>query len=304
MSVDTRLIRSWLYAPANHPRHVEKVFQVGADAVILDLEDAVPAAEKSAARRAASAAISAATKNGGRTSRTIVTVRVNATPTGLVDDDLRAIVQPHLDGIRLAKVESADDVRHVSSLLDDLERHAGMQQNSVFIVCAIESAVGILAAQDIVNSSPRVLALGFGAADYSLDVNAIYSRRGLETVYARSHLVLVSRAGGVAPPIDGVWANVTDLEGLRITSEAGRAYGMFGRSCIHPTHVPIINDVYSPTAQEIEWAYEVIEAAAGAEANGRGALRISNGDFVDIPILRRAERIVRFQQQLSTVDSP
>jgi citrate lyase subunit beta/citryl-CoA lyase len=298
MNHESRLIRSWLYAPANHPRHVEKVFKVGADAVILDLEDAVPAAEKHAARASATAAIGSL-KSAERSSRPVVTVRVNPVPTGLYAEDLRAIVQPNLDGIRLAKVESGDEVKRVSSLLDELESRAAMPPNSIFIVCAIESAAGLLTAQDIIGASPRILALGFGAADYSLDVNAIYSTQGLETVYARSHLVLVSRARGIAPPIDGVWANVADVEGLRTTSVAGRAYGMFGRTCIHPTHVPIINEVYTPTAQEVEWAQEVIESAAAAEAIGRGALQIANGDFVDVPILRRAERIVRFHRQLA-----
>lgn len=298
MNHESRLIRSWLYAPANHPRHVEKVFKVGADAVILDLEDAVPAAEKHTARASAAAAIGSS-KSAERSSWPVVTARVNAVPTGLYAEDLRAIVQPNLDGIRLAKVESGDEVKRVSLLLDELECRAAMPPNSIFIVCAIESAAGLLTAQDIIGASPRILALGFGAADYSLDVNAIYSRQGLETVYARSHLVLVSRAGGIAPPIDGVWANVADVEGLRTTSAAGRAYGMFGRTCIHPTHVPIINEVFSPTTQEVEWAQEVIESAAGAAAVGRGAVQISNGDFVDVPILRRAERIVRFHQRLT-----
>ena len=290
-------LRSWLYAAGNQPRHLAKAFDTGADAVIIDLEDAVPASEKHAARRLCSGVIA---RHAGDGSRVSLSVRVNAETTGLLADDLAAVVQPGLAGIRLPKVEDADAVKRAADLIARAEAAAGLPDGTVFVVCALETAKGVLAAADIARSHPRVRALGFGASDYALDVNAPCTSHGLESLYARSHLVLASRAGGITAPVDGAFPNVKDLSGLEASTRHGRDLGFFGRTAIHPSHVPVINAVYTPTQAEVDWAGEVIGASSEAAAAGKGAIQLSNGDFVDTPVIARATRILRLSAELNT----
>jgi citrate lyase subunit beta / citryl-CoA lyase len=280
------LLRSWLYAAGNKPRHLAKVFDSGADAVIIDLEDAVPPAEKADARRLCAQAVARHFSGGGRVS---LSVRVNR---DFLADDIAAAVQPGLDGLRLTKVEDASAVLLADELISKAEAAAGLDPGSVFLVCALETAAGVLAAASIAASCSRVRALGFGASDFALDVNAPITPHGLESLYARSHLVLASRAAGIAAPIDGVHPNVKDLDGLALSTRRGRELGFFGRTAIHPTHVPVINSVFTPTSAEVDWAHEVI-------AGGDGAFQISNGDFVDLPIRLRAARILALAERLA-----
>jgi citrate lyase subunit beta/citryl-CoA lyase len=267
-------LRSWLYAAGNQPRHLAKAFDTGADAVIIDLEDAVPASEKHAARRLCSGVIA---RHAGDGSRVSLSVRVNAETTGLLADDLAAAVQPGLAGIRLPKVEDADAVKRAADLIAQAEAAAGLPDGTVFVVCALETAKGVLAAADIARSHPRVRALGFGASDYALDVNA-----------------------PCTAPVDGAYPNVKELPGLEASTRHGRDLGFFGRTAIHPSHVPVINAVYTPTQAEVDWAGEVIAASSAAAAAGKGAIQLSNGDFVDTPVIARATRILRLSGELNT----
>ncbi len=231
--------------------------------------------------------------------RVSLSVRVNAEATGVLAEDIAAVVQPGIAGIRLPKVEDADTVKRAADLIARAEAAAGLQAGSVFVVCAVETAQGVLAAVDIARSHQRVLALGFGASDFALDVNAPCTEHGLESLYARSHLVLASRAGGIIAPVDGAHPNVKDLPGLLASTRRGRDLGFFGRTAIHPSHVPVINNVYTPTPHEIDWAREVVSASNDAQAVGSGAVQISNGDFVDVPITARAARILRLSDELT-----
>jgi citrate lyase subunit beta/citryl-CoA lyase len=279
------IIRSWLYAPGNNSKLLDRVFTAGADAVILDLEDAVPPAEKERAR----AMVAETVRDRAHQSGPAVFVRINHPDTGLAEADVQAVLGPGLDGLRVPKVESPDTVQ----LIDTWTNRA------VPLVCNVESAAGVWAAREIAAASPRLITLAFGSADFLRDVNGTSTPDAIETLYARSHVVLATRVAGVRPPVDGVYTRLDDDAGLDRTTRQSRALGFFGRSALHPRQVPIINGIFTPSAAEIAAARQVVQAATSAEASGTGALRLANGDFVDVAIVRRAEATLRLADDLS-----
>ncbi len=285
-------IRSWLYAPGNNPGRLEKVFAAGADAAILDLEDAVPAAEKDRARLLVAEAIRARHAAPGPA----VFVRINHPATGRAEEDVYAVVQAGLHGLRVPKVEDAETVRHVHAWVASAETRSGLPLGELPLVCNVESAAGVWNAVEIAAASPRVMALGYGAADFERDVGATPGPDGIETLYARSCLVVASRVAGVRPPIDSVYRHLQDDAGLERSTRQARALGYFGRSAIHPRQVPVINAVFTPSDDEVARAREVVDAAAHAEDAGAGALRLSSGEFVDVAVVRRAEAVLRLAQ--------
>ncbi len=293
------LIRSWLFAPGNVPRFLERAFATDADAVVLDLEDAVPPGEKDRARELVSRALDAraVTRDAGP----LAFVRVNGSRSPELRDDLAAVVRSGLAGLRVPKVETADEVVELDARLGASEQLAGLPLGSVSLVCGIESALGVLAAASIAGASPRVLALSFGAADFAADVGLTEGPARRETLTARSMLVLASRAAGIRPPIDSVHVAIDDAAGLERTTHEGRSLGFFGRSAIHPAQLPIINRVFSPSAEERSRARAIIEAAGAAAAAGSGSFRLSDGTFVDRAIVRQAELLVRLAER-STPD--
>jgi citrate lyase subunit beta/citryl-CoA lyase len=282
-----RLARSYLFVPGDHDRLLGKVFDAGADAVVLDLEDAVASERKAEARRLTGAALAAR----GRAPGPLVYVRINAVGTGLWLDDLDAVTSAALDGLRLPKVESRDDLEQVSAALDRLERERGVAPGSIEMFATIESAAGVLYAAEIARA-PRMRGFTFGATDFLRDIGGTAGDDGAATLHARSHLVLVSRAARLLPPVSSVYTNLADLEGLRRTSEADRRLGFFGRSCVHPAQVPIVHEVFSPTSAEIAQARAVIDAFQQAAARGAGASRLPDGQFVDRAVVERAHALV------------
>jgi citrate lyase subunit beta/citryl-CoA lyase len=277
-------IRSWLYAPGNNPKLLERVFTAGADAVILDLEDAVPQGEKLRARSMVASAVRSRAGSAGP----VVFVRVNHPDTGLAEDDVNAVLGPGLDGLRVPKVESAETVRTLAARIS----------GGIPLVCNIESAAGVWHAHEIAAASPDVLTLAFGSADFLRDVNGLNTPDALETLHARSQLVLACRVGGVRSPVDGVYTRLDDDAGLEHTTRQSRSLGFFGRSALHPRQVPIINAVFTPSEAELAEAREVVAAATAAETLGSGALRLPGGDFVDVAIVRRAQAILQLDASL------
>jgi len=256
--------RSYLFAPGHNAKLLGRVFEAGADAVMLDLEDAVPPEAKDTARAMVAEAL---------VDRP-AWVRVNAARTELCQADLAA-VGGRAFGIRIPKAESADDVRWVA------ERAPGKP-----IICAIESARGVLAAAEIA-AAPGVRHLAMGGVDLQNDLNA--GNGNLQTLYVRSHLVVVSRAAGLEPPIDSVWPRLDDEAGLREQAEFAHSLGFFGKSAIHPRQLPVLHEVFTPSERELGWAREVV---AAFEAAGGAALRLPGGEFVDLPVARRARRLL------------
>ncbi len=287
-------LRSHLYAPGNNARLLEKVFSADADAVILDLEDAVPPAEKIRAREMVAETVrSRADKPGPMTF-----VRINHPSSELAEDDVRAVVQTGLVGLRVPKVEDAETVRQVAAWVEETEAANRLPAGSVVLICTIESAAGVFRAYEIATAHPRAMGLAYGAADFVRDVGVTPGPEGLETLYACSRLVLISRVAHVRPPVDSVYRHLDDPTGLEKTARRARALGFFGKSVIHPKQVPIVNAVFTPTEEEIAHAHKIVDLAQQAEAQGKGALQNSSGEFIDVAVVRRAEGILLLAESL------
>jgi citrate lyase subunit beta/citryl-CoA lyase len=294
------LLRSYLFAPGNSETLLGKVWLAGADAVVLDLEDAVPPGEKRRAREMVRRAL----EGRGAAGRPRAFVRINGCETSLWRDDLDAVVVPALAGVRLPKSETPEQVRLVDAELSRLESARGIQPGRLELALTIETAAGVLAAGALASASPRVRNLGFGAADFAQDVGAEVSANEAETLVARSLLVLQSRAQGLSPPVASAYADLTDEEGLRRTSEAARRLGFFGRSCIHPRQVAVVNRVFTPTSAAVERARAVVAAYEAASAAGSGAVALADGEFVDLAVVRRARRVLEVASILQEAAQP
>lgn len=278
-------LRSFLFAPGNHARRVEKALSLDADAVILDLEDAVATAEKRATRDAVIAALV-------RPRRALLYVRVNAVDTEFCYGDLTAIVRPGLDGIILPKVESAAGLATADWLLAQLEREQGLTPRAIDLVPIIETARGLNQIGAILAAGARVKRIAFGAGDFTLDVNMAWSRNEAELAYARAKIVTASRAAGIEAPFDTVWVDLADEEGLEASARTALGFGFQGKMCIHPNQIAVVNRVFTPTEAEVAFAERVIAAFARAEAEGSAAIQL-DGKFIDYPILYRAQRVLK-----------
>lgn len=275
-------LRSFLFAPGNHPRRVEKAMTLDADAVILDLEDAVAIAEKPATRGAVVAAF-AQQRTG------LLYVRVNAADTEFCYGDLTAIVRAGLDGIILPKVESAASLQTIDWLLSQLERERDLAAGGIDLIPIIETARGLGALEAILGAGTRVRHCAFGAGDFTLDVNMRWSRDEGELAYARARVVTASRAAGIEAPLDTVWVDLQDEAGLEASTRLALGLGFQGKMCIHPNQVPVVNRVFTPTNAEIDFAARVVAAFAQAEKEGSAAIQL-DGKFIDYPIVYRAQR--------------
>ncbi|MBV9000381.1 MAG: CoA ester lyase [Solirubrobacterales bacterium] len=264
--------RSYLFAPGHNEKLLSRVFDAGADAVMLDLEDAVPPHDKKRARAMVAEVLVERT----------AWVRINAVGTDAAAADLDAVAG-FAAGVRIPKVESGADAQWVRDRAPDTP-----------LICAIESARGILAAQEIA-SVPGVRHLSLGGVDLRRDLGA--GDGDLQTLYARSHLVMVSRAAGLDPPIDSVYTRLNDDAGLRAQTEFARSLGFFGKSAIHPRQLATLHEVFTPSGEELDWARTVLDAF---EASGGAAIKLPGGEFVDLPVANRARRLAELADRHST----
>jgi len=278
------VLRSMLFVPGNNARRVEKALGLDADAVILDLEDAVAAGEKPAARGPVAEAL-----DRPRSGRAYV--RVNGLATEWCYRDLVEVVRPGLDGILLPKAERASDLHLADWMLAALERERGLAPGGIDLMPIIETGRGLAAIADICGAGARTRRVVFGAADFTLDMNMQWTREEAELAHARSAIVLASRVAGLEPPIDTVWARLQDAEGLRASARTSRDMGFQGRLCIHPDQIAIVHEVFTPSAEEHARALEIVAAFEEAERAGLASIRV-DGQFVDYPIVEKASRTV------------
>jgi citrate lyase subunit beta / citryl-CoA lyase len=278
--------RSLLFCPANEPRKVARLAGSGADAVVLDLEDAVADAHKAAARGAAREAL-------GALAGVTRCVRVNSFETGLTAGDVAAVVCAELDALVLPKAETVQDLRRLDRLIARAEAANGVAAGAVRVVAIVETCAGVAAAAELAAAGPRLCRVVFGAADLAADLGlpTICGDVSAALAYGRAKIVYDARAAGLPPPVDGPYLRVRDSAGLARDSETARALGHGGRLCLHPDQVPVVNRVFSPDAEEVAFARRV--AAAFAEAEGAGSASITvDGVFVDYPIAHKARHIV------------
>ena len=288
-------LRSFLFAPGNHPRKVEKVFTAGADVVILDLEDAVAVAEKEATRAAVVTALQAPR-------RTLGYVRINGVGTRWCMGDVETVIGPWLDGIVVPKVESPDQLRLISEKISDGERRAGLPGGHIDLMPIVETALGVESARDIAAAGPRVRRLAFGGGDYTTDLDITWTPEEHELAYARARLTHASRIAGIEAPVDTVVVQVKDTERFRISAANGRRAGFAGKLCIHPDQVGPCNEAFSPSAAEIDRARRIVAAFEAAEAGGSASIRVE-GEFIDYPIVERARRVLVLAERLSAATS-
>lgn len=274
-------MRSLLFVPGHQGARVDKALACGADAVIVDLEDAVPAEAKPAARANAAAA-----RGRGR-----VFVRINGVQGGLWRDDLVAVVGTGLAGIVIPKAETAAEVLLVAETLGTLAESAGLSAAAIELLPLIESAAGVEALPAMARSSPLVRRLSFGVADYSLDLGLSPVADEAPLAYIRSRLTHVSRAAGLAPPIDSVVVEVRDASRFLDSARRARAFGMAGKLCLHPDQVPLAHEVFTPGEAELRWAHGILGAWREAVARGESSTTCA-GEFVDAPVAARARQLL------------
>jgi citrate lyase subunit beta / citryl-CoA lyase len=277
-------MRSLLFAPGNHARRVEKALTLPADGVILDLEDAVATSEKAATRPAV---VEALTKvRAGK-----LYVRVNAMTTEWCYGDITAVVQSGLDGIILPKVEHGHELHAADWLIGNLERERSIAAGSIDLIPIIETALGISNLSMICRSGTRVRRLAFGAGDFTLDMGMAWTRSEAELLPHRAACVMESRAAGMEPPMDTVWADLRDTEGFVASARHAAALGFQGKMCIHPDQVGPANAAFTPDEATVARAGRVVAAFDEAEAAGLASIQL-DGQFIDYPIVQRARRVL------------
>ena len=292
-----RLRRSLLFVPGDQPRRVERARQVGADTVVLDLEDAVAPDGKARARDLVAAALRAGGFGGSEAA-----VRVNGLATPFCAADLAAVVEAGTEAVLLPKAERAPDLLQVAETLSRLERAAGRASGSVRLLALVESAAGVAEARALATATPRLEALCFGHADFALDMRLPAADPASPVIrHARCAVAIAARAAGVAP-IDSVCLAVRDDEAMRADAALGLQMGFDGKLCIHPQQVAIAHAVYAPTAEQIAGAARVVAAWRRAQADGRGVFAL-DGAMVDAPVVAAAEEILARARRAGVADA-
>jgi citrate lyase subunit beta / citryl-CoA lyase len=271
MKVPNLPIRSYLYVPGSDPRRIEKALASEADAVILDLEDAVAPNRKEEARTTVAEVLRSEHEKP-------VFVRINAPDSVLAEEDVEAVAGARLAGLRLPKTESPESVRRVAQRLEKLGCEAGLQ-------CLIESALGLEFAFEIARAHEKVVGMSLGEADLAADLGV---RGDAGLLYARSRLVAATRAAGLPGPVQSVYTNVRDAEGLRRSTMEGKNMGFVGRSAIHPAQIEVINEVFTPTEEEVAEAKDLLARLEESTGTGTGAFALEDGRFVDEAVVGSA----------------
>ena len=277
--------RSMLFLPGNNPNMLINGNCLGSDAVIFDLEDAVAPDQKDAARILVRNTMRYMDFRGCE-----IIVRINSIDTPYWKQDVDTILPYKPNLILLPKTGSAEDVRQADAYITEVEAKLGMEKNTVGLMPLIETALGVENAFSIATAAGRVEALFLGAEDLTADLRCKRTKEGREIEYARTRLVVAARAAGVEV-YDTPFTDVNDDEGIWKDAQLAKALGFTGKASISPRHVEVINQVFSPTLAEIDYAYEVLEAIAMAKAQGKGAIAL-RGKMIDAPIVTRAQRTI------------
>jgi citrate lyase subunit beta / citryl-CoA lyase len=283
-----RRSRSLLFVPGHKPTWADKAVRAGAHALILDLEDAVPAGEKTAARAAVAATVDRLA--GGPTA---LLVRVNPLDSELFARDVAAVVRPGLDAVLLAKVYGRDDIVAYDALVTAAEIERGMPRGGVGLLPCLETARS-LSAVDAIAGAPRVIGLMAAAAkdtDVSREVGFRWTPGGLETLYLRGKVVLAARSAGLPHVVVGLWQDIGDLVGLRAFAEANRDLGFDGQVLIHPSHVATVNEVYAPSAEMLDRLRRLVAAYERGAGAGSGAVRFE-GEHIDLAHVQHAREVL------------
>lgn len=276
--------RSLMYVPANVEKFVDTAADRNADAYILDLEDSVAPSQKATARKMLAAAIPKVSRKGAD-----VVVRVNR-PWRMLIADLEAAVIPGVTALALPKIESAEHIQMIAEIVDELELERGLPNGTVRFIAMVETASGFFRTEAIARSHSRVVAITIGAEDIALSVGMLPEAEGL--FYPKQHSIFAARAAGILPlGFIGTVADYKDTEAFRATIKRSRKLGFAGAACIHPLQVPILNEEYGYTAEEVRRAQAMVDAYDAALAAGKGAIEFE-GKMIDIPVVARAQEVL------------
>jgi citrate lyase subunit beta/citryl-CoA lyase len=285
MTIDPTPLRSLLFVPANREDRMHKALTVGADAIILDLESAIPRGEATVARRMVHDLL-----DSHAAPRPAVFVRVSEVDSPDFAADLEAAVHPNLAGILLPQVASARDA------LDPGVR--------IVLYPLVETAAGVRDAYEIATASERVAYFGGGVSrggDIARALGYRWTPEGTETLYLRSKILVDARAAGVVNPVTGIWGILDDLDGLRAFAQQSRDLGYEGLQCIHPKHLPIIHEIFTPSAAELAHWQEIIAAMEEAERQGSAAIRL-DGRLIDVAHVKTAQKDLARARRLGLLD--
>jgi len=291
-------IRTALFVPGNRPDRVDKAVNSGADAVIIDLEDSVPLAQKEETRS------KVREKVFEHRDRKII-VRVNALSSGFLQGDLDEVIVKDLFCIMVPKVESMEHINEIDRLLLDVEKKTGIKAGTVDVIPLIESAravQNIFRIVSVTTDSSRIVTVAFGAADYTLDLGIEMTKEGAELSYPRSRIPVACRAAGIEPPLDTPFMiDLKDIELLKADAMRAKELGFQGKLCIHPNQIDPCHAIFSPTREEILYAEKVIQAFEDAESKGMGAIQL-DGKFIDYPIVNRSRRVLKLAAAIGSKD--
>lgn len=285
------VLRSLLFVPGNSMRMITKAANLAADGIIFDLEDAVPLPDKETARIMVRDSIKAV-----KSDRIYLFVRVNALITGLTAEDIQFVAVDGLDGILLSKAEAKSDVAELDGMLEKAERERGLKLGSFKIMPLVETAKGVVNAYEIAAASERIVAVSFGAGDYYRDMGrsaSSLSPEQTELLYARSQIVIASRAAGLPALDTAFFGLLTDREGFEREALIALQLGFKGKLLIHPMQIEIANRIFSPSPDEAAEARRVVTAFEEAQARGLGAVSFE-GKMIDIMSYRQAKDLVSF----------
>ncbi len=276
--------RSLLYVPANNRRFVDGAHTRGADAIILDLEDSVPLAEKAAARGALRRSVATSGRGGAD-----VLVRINR-PLRMALADIEEAVRAGADALWLSKVESPEHVRMLAEVVSEVEHEQRRDAGSTKLVAVVESPAAYFRAEEIARADPRVVAMGLGSEDFALEAGMAPDA---DTLYVPKQTIqFAARAAGIMPlGFIGTVADYADTDAFAETVRRARRFGFEGAACVHPSGVPVLNEELTPTVDEIADAEKIMTAYEEAERRGLGAVTV-DGKMVDVPVVERARRLL------------
>lgn len=283
--------RSMLFLPGNNPNMLINGNCLGADSVIFDLEDAVSPEEKDAARILVRNTMRYMDFSGCE-----IIVRINSVDTEFWKKDIEVILPEKPDLILLPKTSTIDDVLLADEYMTVTEKKLGIEEGKTGIMPLIETALGVENSYKIASCTKRVKAILLGAEDLTADLQCKRTKEGREIEYSRTRLVVAGRAAGI-DIYDTPFTDVNDDEGVAIDASVAKSLGFTGKACISPRHVEVINEVFSPTIEEINYAYEVIDAISLAKKQGKGAISL-HGKMIDAPIVARAKKVISMAKAL------
>jgi len=278
-------LRSLLFVPGNTANMLDKALGFRPDAYVPDMEDSVPDSEKDRAREMVGAYLPKLSAAGPW-----VVPRVNALTSGLLEADLAAVVGPWIGGITVGKIQTADDIGVISEMIARLEHDTGLPSGAIRLIPWIETALAVVHCYAICRASPRIVAVAFGAEDFTDDMGIERSEDESEVAFARNTVCIAARAAGVTA-LDTPYFRFKDQQGLRINALAAKRFGFKGKFAIHPAQIETINEAFSPTEAELAHARRVVAAFEEAERSGRGSTSLE-GKVIDVPVFKRARALL------------